>query len=215
MLKKRIFMSLIGVIICAISVGVFKIAVFGVDPFQSFMSGLTCIVPIDFGTLYVIVNGILLLFSLVFNRKNIGIATFINLFLLGYITQFAYEVLQNLIINPSIVIRILCLALGIAIICFGSSLYMTADLGVSTYDSVAITISEKWKLGKFKYVRIISDLIMVATGIVLFILGNGAVKEVTKIVGIGTVVTAFFMGPLISWFNNKVAIPMLCGNSSD
>ena len=33
-MKKRILMSLSGVIICAISVGVFKLAAFGVDPFQ-------------------------------------------------------------------------------------------------------------------------------------------------------------------------------------
>ena len=32
-------MSLFGVIICAISVGIFKIAALGVDPFQSLMSG--------------------------------------------------------------------------------------------------------------------------------------------------------------------------------
>lgn len=36
---KRIAMSLFGVIICAISVGIFKIAALGVDPFQSFMAG--------------------------------------------------------------------------------------------------------------------------------------------------------------------------------
>ena len=33
-LGKRIAMSLFGVIICAISVGIFKIAALGVDPFQ-------------------------------------------------------------------------------------------------------------------------------------------------------------------------------------
>lgn len=55
-LTKRIFMSLFGVIICAISVGIFKIAALGVDPFQSFMAGLDKLVPIKFGTLYVIAN---------------------------------------------------------------------------------------------------------------------------------------------------------------
>ena len=48
---KRVFMSLFGVIICAISVGIFKIAALGVDPFQSFMAGLYALVPIGFGTL--------------------------------------------------------------------------------------------------------------------------------------------------------------------
>ena len=39
-LVKRILMSFFGVIICAISVGIFKIAALGVDPFQSLMAGL-------------------------------------------------------------------------------------------------------------------------------------------------------------------------------
>ena len=44
-------MSLAGVLICAVSVGVFKIAALGVDPFQSLMSGLDNMIPIPFGTL--------------------------------------------------------------------------------------------------------------------------------------------------------------------
>ena len=68
-------MSLCGVIICAISVGFFKHAALGVDPFQSLMAGLDALIPIEFGTLYVIVNAILLIFTLIFDRKNIGIAT--------------------------------------------------------------------------------------------------------------------------------------------
>ena len=98
---KRTVMSLCGVIICAVSVGIFKIAALGVDPFQSFMAGLDALVPIGFGTLYMITNALLLLFALIFDRHYIGIATFINLFLLGYITQFTYDYLQTVIVSPS------------------------------------------------------------------------------------------------------------------
>lgn len=38
---KRILMSMCGVIICAVSVAVFKIAALGADPFQSLMAGVT------------------------------------------------------------------------------------------------------------------------------------------------------------------------------
>lgn len=209
MLKKRIAMSLFGVIICAIAVGVFKIAALGVDPFQSFMAGLDQMIPISFGTLYVIVNIILLSFSLIFDRSRIGLATFINLFLLGYITQFSYEFLQTVIVNPSMVVRFACLAVGIVVICFGSALYMTADLGVSTYDAVAIVLAYKWKLGKFQYIRIATDLVCVVLGTVIFLLGGGEAAQIPTVVGIGTIITAFFMGPLIEFFNEKVARPLL------
>ena len=202
-------MSLAGVLICAVSVGIFKIAAFGVDPFQSLMSGLDNWIPISFGTLYVLVNLALLVFSLLADRRNIGIATFINLFLLGYITQFTYEWLVFLMPDPSLAIRALCLIVGIVVICFGSSLYMTANLGVSTYDAVAIVLSRKWKWGQFQYVRICCDLVCVALGVGIFLLSGGTLSQVPAIAGIGTVITAFFMGPLIQWFNTHMAEPML------
>ncbi len=207
--KRRIFMSLAGVIICAVSVGVFKLAALGVDPFQSLMSGLDSLIPIKFGTLYVIVNVILLIFSIFADRHNIGIATFINLFLLGYITQYTHELLQRLFPAPTIVFRAVCLVIGIVVICFGSSLYMTADLGVSTYDAVAIVMSGKWKLGKFKYIRICTDLVCVIAGCVLYVIAGNPVSNVPQIAGIGTIITAFFMGPLIEFFNEKIARPLL------
>lgn len=208
-LTKRIFMSLFGVIICAISVGVFKIAALGVDPFQSFMAGLDKLVPLDFGLLYIIVNALLLIFALVFDRHYIGIATFINLFLLGYITQFSYQFLQTVIVEPSIFVRAACLVVGVVVICFGSAFYMTADLGVSTYDAVALIIVNTWKKGKFQYVRIITDIVCVILGAALFVLGGGKISAIPTIAGIGTIITAFFMGPLIEFFNVHVARPIL------
>ena len=202
-------MSLCGVIVCAVAVGFFKVAALGVDPFQSLMSGLDQLIPVPFGTLYVIVNGVLLVFSLIFNRHNIGIATLINLFLLGYITQFTLETLQGWIPEPGMGLRIAFLIIGIVVICIGSALYMTADLGVSTYDSVAITMAHKWKWGKFQYIRIMTDVICVIAGVAVFLLGGGSWGQVPEIVGIGTIVTAFFMGPLIEFFNVHIARPML------
>lgn len=211
MKSRRILMSLLGVIICAVSVGVFKIAALGVDPFQSLMSGLDSLIPIPFGTLYVIVNLVLLTFSLVVDRSKIGLATFINLFLLGYITEYTYAFLQTVIVAPSMLMRVACLLAGIVVICFGSALYMTADLGVSTYDAVAIALTGKWKLAPFQYCRIATDIVCVVSGVALFLLAGGTVAAIPTIAGVGTIITAFFMGPLIEFFNRTVARPMLSG----
>jgi uncharacterized membrane protein YczE len=173
------------------------------------MSGLEKIIPIEFGTLYVMVNAVLLLFSLIADRHNIGIATFINLFLLGYITQFTYDYLQKLIPDPSMTVRIICLIIGIVVICFGSSLYMTANLGVSTYDAVAIVMADKWKWGKFKYIRVCTDLVCVIIGCILFVIAGNPIGKIPSIAGVGTIITAFFMGPLIDLFNKKIAEHLL------
>lgn len=209
MKNRRILMSLIGVVICGASVGIFKVAAMGVDPFQTLMSGLDKLIPIPFGTLYVITNVVLLTFSLVTDRHNIGLATFINLFLLGYITEFSYAFLQMVFVDPSVPVRVLCLLAGIVILCFSSSLYMTADLGVSTYDAIAIVMAGKWKIAKFKYCRIATDLVCVLTGCGLYLLGGGNISGIPTIAGIGTIATAFFMGPLIEFFNIKIARPLL------
>lgn len=209
MILKRIFMSLIGVVICGANVGLFRIAALGVDPFQTLMSGLDNLIPIPFGTLYVIVNVVLLGFSLVVDRHNIGLATFINLFLLGYITDFSHSFLQTLIVDPSLAVRVMCLLVGIVIHCLAASLYMTADLGVSTYDAIAIVMGSKWKVAKFKYCRIATDLVCVLAGCGLYLLGGGDWSGIPAIAGIGTIITAFFMGPLIEVFNAKISRPLL------
>ena len=98
---------------------------------------------------------------------------------------------------------------GIVVLCIGSALYMTADLGVSTYDAVAIVMSKKWKWGQFRYVRICTDLACVLLGGLMIYLASGSAGEVAASVGVGTIVTAFFMGPLIEFFNEKIARPIL------
>ena len=210
MKTRRILMSALGVIICGISVGMFKYASLGVDPFQSLMSGLDAVIPIRFGTLYVIVNLLLLTFALIFDRRKIGLATMINLFLLGYIAEFSQGVCRSLFPDSGIVGRFVLLLIAIVIMCLASAFYFTADLGVSTYDAVSLIWSEKQKRIPFQYCRIICDLICVCLGVALCRIGD---VNVFGEVNIGTIITAFFMGPLIAFFNRKVAKPFLNWNS--
>lgn len=208
-LVRRILMSALGVAICGISVGMFKHAALGVDPFQSLMSGLDAVIPISFGTLYVIVNLVLLCFALVFDRKKIGLATLINLFLLGYIAQFSQSCVQRLLPEPTLAVRLVLLAVAIVIMCLASAFYFTANLGVSTYDALALIWSEKQSRIKFPICRVITDFVCVLGGVALCRLAGFKLKQILGEVGIGTIITAFCMGPLIEFFNQKVARPFL------
>ena len=209
MKSKKILMSICGVMIGAVSVGFFILAALGVDPFQTFMCGINQMIPISFGTLYVIVNAVLLLFALIFDRHYIGIATFINLFLLGYVVEFTHQTLLTIFPDASLAIRITSLVFGFVALCFGSSIYMTADLGVSTYDAVALIMANKWMLGIFKYIRIATDAVCVVLGITLFMLGGGKISAIPAFVSVGTILAASSMGPLIDFFNRNVSIPFL------
>ncbi len=197
--KRRIWMTILGVLICGFSVGMFNYSTFGMDPFQVFAHGISYHIPIGFGHFYTLLNLLMLIFIFFIDRSKIGLGTIINIFLLGYIVQFSSWMFITLLPVPTLFNRSLLLILGLVILCFGSALYFTADMGVSTYDAVALIMSEK-KIAKFQYCRISTDLLCTLIG---FIFG--------ATVGIGTVITAFFMGPVIAIFNIKIAIPLRYG----
>ena len=203
LLKRRIVLALAGMIIAGISIGFFKRAFFGVDPFQCLCNGLNRVIPIGFGTLYMLINAALLVAVFFLDRHYIGISTFINLFLLGYIAEFSENILARVFGDLGIWGRILFLIIGIVITCIAAALYYTADLGVSAYDAIPLHISDRkpklfGSVLPFRVIRIISDLICVGVGLAL---GFPA--------GIGTVVTALFMGPLITFFRKTISDPLL------
>jgi len=210
MKTKRILMSVVGVAICGIFAGLFQYVAFGVDPFQCFVNGFSALLPhVAFGTLYLFLNIGLLLFSLLCDRHCIGIATFINMFLLGYIVQFTVQGLNALLPAPSLALRIVLMPVALLGLSLSASLYITADLGVSTYDAVALIMANKWKLMRFRYCRILTDFCCVVIGSVLFLLSGKSFSQLFAIAGIGTILTAFFMGPVIEWCDRHISKPLL------
>ena len=199
--KPRLAMTICGVILCAIAVGFFKCSLFGVDPFQClaqgswgrFASGLS------YGTYYLGISLLLLVIDLFLDKHYIGVATFINMFLTGYIVDLSQAMINQMLPNPTLAVRAVLLIIGVVVMCFASSLYMTSDLGVSVYDAIPIVISNRSKK-PFRFCRIGCDLICVIVGTVCGLLP-----------GVGTLVTAFFMGPLIEFFNNTFSRPLLYG----
>lgn len=200
-LRKRVLLSVGGVLIGGVSVGLFRTAELGVDPFQSLMSGLEAVVPISFGTLYVIVNALLLLVSLLLDRRKIGLATLINLTLLGYVVEFSEGLVRRLLPALSLPGRMGLLAAALLLLCFGSAMYFNADLGVSTYDALSLMASERQKRVSFQWCRILSDLLCVLLAALLLRLADRSWGQITASIGIATLLTAFCMGPLIRFFS--------------
>jgi uncharacterized membrane protein YczE len=202
--QQRILFSALGVAVGGVSVGLFRVAELGVDPFQSLMSGLEAVVPIRFGTLYLLVNAALLVFSLLLDRRKIGLATLINLTLYGYVVEWAEGLLRGLLPAPGLPVRLALLGLALVAMCFGTALYFNADLGVSTYDAVSLVISQRQKRVSFRWCRILSDLVCVLAGAALLRLSGKAWTEITASLGPATLLTAFCMGPLISFFSARL-----------
>ena len=207
---RRILMTLFGVLVCAFSVGLFSHSGMGVDPFQVFAQSLgarfEASIGVDYGTFYMVLNLLMLVGIFFWNRRKIGLGTVMNIFLVGYVADFSRQLMERLFPDPALPVRIALLTVGVVVMCFGSAFYFTGDLGVSTYDAVALTLSERTEQRYFKYIRIATDLLCVGTG---WLIGGKA-----GLIGVGTLITAFFMGPLISFFRRTVAEPARYGRKA-
>lgn len=193
-------MTTVGVVLCAIAVGFFKCSLFGVDPFQCFAQGVWghfFKADLSYGIFYTILCGIMLVIDLFIARRYMGAATLVNMFLTGYIVDLASAAISHFVPEPNLAVRAVFLAIGVLVMCFAASLYMTSNLGVSVYDAIPIVIAEKWNF-PFKFVRIGCDLLCVTVGLLSGLLP-----------GIGTLITALFMGPLIEFFNHSFSEPLL------
>ena len=195
--RRRLLLSIVGVFVAGFSVGLFKNDGFGTDPFQVLCAGLHTIIPISFGTFYVIFNIVLLVAMYFADKRYIGLATLVNLLLLGYMVQWSTDLWASVFPDPNMTIRILLMLVAIMMLSMAASMYITSDLGVSTYDIWALYFAGHTPI-PFKYWRILTDSFCVLLG---WILGGT--------VGAGTLITAFFMGPLIDFFNRKVSQPLL------
>lgn len=197
--RRRVLMTIVGVCVTGIAAGFIKCAAFGVDPYQCLCNGIHNVIPISYGTLYMLINLATLILVLFLNWRYIGLGTLINMFLLGYIIDGTEQLLLMLAPSPSVALRLVYLAAGFVIVCFAASMYFAANMGVSTYDAIALHLAAK-KVGPFRIIRIITDCLCVLTG---FVLG--------WMPGIGTIIFALGTGPLISFFNDHFATPLLNG----
>ena len=201
---KRILMMLIGNVILGTGAGMLRAADFGVDPYQCFVLGIDKALKLGYGTTFVIVNAVFLVLMLVLARKMLNVGTLVNMFFLGYIIDFSYSMCMKITSSPSFFVRVVYFIVSIILITFSSAVIYTADMGVSTYDWIALKTAEVQKKVSFKWCRVGTDLICVIIGLVFSI-----------IPGIGTIVTAFLLGPLVSFFRTYCSEPFLYGRNKE
>ena len=183
-------MGLFGVIIDDIAVGEIQMSGHGVDPFTAFISGVENLLNLSFGTIYPIVNGIIIAIVLFIDHKLIGITTILNMSLIGFFADLTRESLLSAFINANLTLKILIFVVSLILMGLGISFYLKSDLGGGAYDAIQLIMTDKIKGLQYKYSRIIWYVISVIIGFI----GRA-------VLGIGTVVNAFLMGPIVSFFD--------------
>ena len=197
--NKRIGMAFIGIILTAVSVGIFRYADFGVDPYCVLLTGLAKIFHTSFTMAANVTCALLLLFAWKMKKSLVGVSTLLNLLIYGVVADAVFAALKSVYETQSLIVRIVCLVSALFLLAFSGAMYYTADLGVSTYDAIALIMDDR-KIGKFKYCRIAADLTCLIAGI----LAGGEI-------GIATVIIALTVGPLIQYFSTNLAEPFLEG----
>lgn len=170
----------------------------GTDPCSSFSLGLVNYLPLSFGTCQLLCHLVTFLFVVRYDRSKISYGTIGNMVFLGYIADFFSwiwtRVLPADFFEPAYV-RFGLLIPVMVVFISGAAAYMCADIGMSPYDALPFIISDHLKKVPFKLIRMAWDLSFLTAG---FLLGGT--------VGIVTVITAFFLGPVIAWFRRKLEV---------
>lgn len=206
---KRVVLSLISIIVMGFGISLFSVSGFGVDPFTSMNMNIAGTLGLGFGTYQLIVNFVILLYVIIVaHRGLVGVGTVFNMVGCGYTCEFFQSIFEPMVKeNYTLAIRLPLLIAGIITLCFACSLFFTANVGVGPYDALGFMLSRGIKL-EHKWVRVITDVTVILIGLVvsggLTAILNGDFANV-KNIGIGTVITAFCMGPLINFFNKNVS----------
>lgn len=191
---KRVLFSILGNVILGIAVGILLIPEKGTDPYTSFILGLKQLLPSwSIGMLFLVANIVLLIFGLFFCRSLIGIATLVNVVIVGFISDGILALGQNLFGEITYFpLQLLFVLLGTVLLSFGSSIYFSSDLGVSPYDMTSRVLQDKLH-NNYRYDRIFTDFICL---LFCFVCGGK--------LSWGSVVAVLFIGPLIQFFTTHI-----------
>lgn len=194
----RSLFALIGVAILALGAATLRVGQVGLDPYTAANIGIGDTLGLSLGVYQLGINIVILLLVFIFGRKYIGIGTIINMVLTGFFIDFFTWLYTDIFsIQLTIILRAILLIVGVLIFTFGASFYMSAKLGNAPYDAIAPIIVDRTNF-RYRIVRVIQDIAFV---LLAFLFGGP--------VGVGTVINAFFTGPLIEFWNTKVSEPLI------
>ena len=197
---KHILIMCIGNILAGMGSAIFKLSGLGNDAFSGMNMALADQLGMSYGNFQLLLNILLLLVEIFFGRKFLGIGTLVNAAFLAYICTFFYNIFtKTMHLGPvTFAQKLLVLCVGVVICCLGLSMYQQTNEGVAPYDSISLIMAGRWPKIPYFWHRISNDALC---ALICFLAGG--------IVGIGTLVTAFGLGPVIHFFNRHVTDPLL------
>ena len=186
-LLKRILIIIVGSIIAAYGITLALYAGFGGATLAVLWQGISKTFHISIGMASFVVAIVMILFAVIYDRKQIHIGTVLY--------QIVYSLCVDLFANLHIYSRYMwinffIMLAGVILFAAGTGLYASTSLGRGSYEAATFALAEKnnWQV---KIVRMILDVVMVVTGVLL----GGSF-------GVCTIVTIIVSGPVIQFVNS-------------
>ena len=194
-LAVRVVLLLAGLCVAHLGVTLFLQSDLGSAPFNVFVQGLFRGIPwpafaaMTHGRTHLLVSLVILLVLLAVDRSYVGIGTVLCMALGGPIID-VYTLWLSPVIHGGLPLplRLALLVAGCVILAFGMTIVIRSQAGTGPNDLVAVVLSDKLRK-PFGPVRIGVDLTFALVGLAL-----------GGVVGLGTVICAFLVGPAAQLF---------------
>jgi uncharacterized membrane protein YczE len=199
MMPRRLLQLFTGLAMYGVSLAMFIRAGLGLDPWDVFHQGLMEHTPLSFGTIVIIVSGVVLL-AWIPLRQWPGIGTVCNSIVIGVVVDAVLFVLPA---PDSMALRIVFLVAGIVLNAVACAAYIGARLGPGPRDGLMTGLVRRTG----RSVRLVRTVIEVTVLAIGWLLGGT--------VGVGTVLYALGIGPLVHIFLPRFTVPAATPPAAD
>ena len=189
---RRLVQLLVGLVLYGVSMAMMVRAGLGLDPWDVFHFGIAQHLPLSFGTV-VIVVGALALLAWVPLRQWPGLGTIANVVVIGLATDQALALFQR---PDALAARVALLVGGIVLNGLAGALYIGSQFGPGPRDGLMTGLVRRTGRS-VRLVRTTLELTVLAVG---WAMGG--------VVGIGTVLYALAIGPVVQLFLPLLTVPL-------
>ena len=181
---RRVSQLLVGLWLYGTAMALFIRAELGLDPWDVFHYGVQQHVGWSFGTIVIVVGGLVLLLWIPL-RQWPGLGTVMNVFVIGIATDVMLAVLET---PDALWARVAMLLGGIVVNGIGGAMYIGSQYGPGPRDGLMTGLARRTGLS----IRLIRTALEVSVLVIGWVLGG--------VVGVGTVLYALLIGPAVQAF---------------
>lgn len=190
MMTRRLIQLFAGLLLYGVSISIMLEAGLGLEPWGVLNEGVTERTPLSFGLVVCLIGALVLLLWIPLKQKP-GFGTIANVIVIGLAVDAASPLIPDVEGYP---LRAVFLAASIVLNGLAGGLYIGAGLGPGPRDGLMTGLARRtgWPLRR------------VRTGIEVTVLALGWLLGGT--VGVGTVLYALAIGPLVQFFLRRLTI---------